>query len=200
MVSVDGTDFRIPHSGRRFYTKKFNASGLRYEVALCIKSGKIVWVIGPYECGSWPDINIFRNALRSELDDGERVEADDGYVGDAPQHVKCPKSISNRSATELMQSLVRRRQEHVNKRFKQWGILKQLYRHDITKHGDVFMAIVAITELIIENGEPLMDVEYEDPYLDDHYYPENLEAAVADEDDNSSVGGSSSDEETIDRS
>ena len=76
----------------------------------------------------------------------------------------------------------------------------KLYRHDITKHGDVFMAIVAITELIIENGEPLMDVEYEDPYLDDHYYPENLEAAVADEDDNSSVGGSSSDEETIDRS
>ena len=145
--------------------------------------------------GSWPDINIFRNALISELEEGERVEADDGYIGDAPQYVKCPKSISNRSDCELMQSLVRRRQEHVNKRFKQWGILKQLYRHDITKHGFVFMAIVAITELAIENGEPLMEVEYEDPYLDDHYYPENLqqeEDGSGSEDDNSSVGGSSS--------
>ena len=105
---------------------------------------------------------------------------------------KCPKSIANRSATELMQSLVRRRQEHVNKRFKQWGILKQSYRHDMTKHGYVFMSIATITELQIENGQPLMDVEYEDPYLDDHYYPENLqddeEAPEEDQNDND-VGG-----------
>jgi hypothetical protein len=26
------------------------------------------------------------------LEEGERVEADDGYVGEAPRHVKCPKS------------------------------------------------------------------------------------------------------------
>ena len=148
-----------------------------------------MWVNGAYECGSWPDISIFHNALLSELDEGERVEADDGYTGESPHFVKCPKSISNRSECELMQTLVHRRQEHVNKRFKQWGILKQLYRHDITKQY-AFKSIAAITELIIENGEPLMDVEYQDPYLDDHYYPENLAGAEQEqdaEDDNSSI-------------
>jgi hypothetical protein len=31
----------------------------------------------------------------SNLDPGERVEADDGYVGKTPRHVKCPMSFNN---------------------------------------------------------------------------------------------------------
>ena len=61
-----------------------------------------------------------------------------------------------------MQSRVRSRQETVNKRFKQWEILVQVYRHDITMHGYVFRAIAVITQLAIENGEPLFPVDYND--------------------------------------
>ena len=66
----------------------------------------------------------------------------------------------------------------------------------MTHHGYVFMSIATITELQIENGEPLMNVEYEDPYLDNHYYPENLQE-YEDElaDDNSSFGGSTTSSE-----
>lgn len=172
LVSVDGTDFRIPHAGRRFYSYKYKASGLRYEVALCILSGEIVWLNGPFEPGIWNDISIFRSALLGELEEGERVEADDGYSGEAPRHVKCPCSIAQRDDTDEMQSIVRRRHETVNKRFKQFGVLKQLYRHDIRDHGDKFRCVAIVTQLSIQNGEPLFSVDYEDPYLNDNYFPE----------------------------
>ena len=71
-----------------------------------------------------------------KLKDGERVKADDGCLGEAPQHIKCPKSFCNTAETTRMQSTIRSRQESVNKRFKQFGILKQVYRHDLSDHGD----------------------------------------------------------------
>lgn len=162
MTSVDCTDFRIPQYGRDFYSYKFNKSGLRYEVALCIKTGDIVWVNGPFAPGLYNDWQIFQEALQSHLGECERVEADDGYVGGAPQHVKCPKSFANPKETEEMQKRVRARHETVNKRFKQWGILEQQFRNDLSKHSDVFHAIAVITQLSIENGEPLFSVDYND--------------------------------------
>ena len=91
LMSVDGTDFRIAEHGKKFYSFKFKKSALRYEVALCILTGDIVWINGPYEPGVWNDIAIFRDGIMHHLEDGERVEADDGYLGEAPKYVKCPK-------------------------------------------------------------------------------------------------------------
>ena len=93
---------------------------------------------------------------------GERIEADDGYIGDAPEKAKCPGSVTNKLENEKMQKRVRSRQETINKRVKQWAILSDMYRHDITQHGYIFRAIAVITQLAIENGEPLFAVEYED--------------------------------------
>ena len=49
-----------------------------------------------------------------------------------------------------------------NKQFKQWGILGQVFCHDIPKHGLVFNVIATITQITIENGEPLFDASYSD--------------------------------------
>ena len=98
----------------------------------------------------------------SHLEHGERVEADDGYIGEAPQFVKCPASFVNSPDTQQMKLIVRRQQETVNKRFKMWGSLKQVYRHKIEEHGELFRAICVITQLTIINGEPLFTVGYED--------------------------------------
>lgn len=163
LITNDGTDFRVAEHGKRWYSFKFKKSGLRYEVGLCILTGEIVWICGPYECGKWNDISIFRNALMTELGPNERVEADDGYIGEHPRHIKCPKGFANQEQTLFMQQRVRNRQETVNKRFKNWGILKQVYRHAIPKHGDVFRAIVVITQLSITNGEQLFECGYKDP-------------------------------------
>lgn len=165
LVSVDGTDFQIEEHGRIFYCHKTKKSGLRYEVALGILSGNIVWVNGPFPCGAWPDIKIFRHSLASFLEQGERVEADNGYIGEAPQYVKCPKSFTNGEEKSAMQKRVRARQETVNRRFKTWGCLGKRFRHDIPKHGDVFRAVAVITELSIQSGEALFDVEYKDDEL-----------------------------------
>ena len=163
LVTVDGTDFRIAEHGRPFYSHKFKKSGLRYEVALCILTGDIVWINGPYECGKWPDIEIFRNSLVSQLAPNERVEADDGYIGEHPQHVKCPKGIANPFETEYMQQRARNRQETVNNCFKFWGALKQVWRNPIVLHGDAFRAIAIVTQVAINSGERLFEVGYRDP-------------------------------------
>ncbi len=167
LVSVDDTDFLVPSAGRKFHSHKYKfGSALRYEVAVCILSGDLVWINGPYEPGIWNDLSIFRNALLSELDNGERVEADNGYRGESPKFVKCPSSIGNHEESEHMSAFVRRRQETINKRFKQWGILKHVYRGDFSKHGQVFRVCAIVTQLAIENGEPLFQVDYDDPDFD----------------------------------
>ena len=166
LVSCDGTDFRISQHGSDYASHKFaKKSGLRYEVCLCILTGDIVWIHGPFPCGKWPDINIFQNSLVSFLGQFERVEADDGYIGEAPLRVKCPKSFANPKETEFMQQRVRNRQETVNKRFKDWGILRQLFWHDehLAQHGDVFRAIANLTQISINNGEKLFSTGYRDP-------------------------------------
>ncbi len=186
LVSVDSTDFQVPFAGRKFHSHKYKfGSAVRYEVAICILTGDLVWVNGPYEPGIWNDIAIFRNSLLSMLEDGERAEGDDGYRGAAPKFIKCPASIGNVTAMETQQAFVRRRHETINRRFKQWGILKQVYRGDVTKHGQVFRLVAIITQLAIESGEPLFQVDYEDPEFDNLYFDDNdvLEDNTEDERD-----------------
>jgi hypothetical protein len=90
--AVDGTDVRIqeptPFSSG-WHSKKFNGPGLWYEIAISIRSGDAVWIHGPFPCGHWPDIKIFRDALINGLDEREKVEADKGYRGE-PESVSVP--------------------------------------------------------------------------------------------------------------
>ena len=86
LLSVDGTDFRTRWINVNFWSYKFKKCGFRYEVALCIKTGWICWLNGPYAPGIWNDQMIFGDALAYELEEGERVEADDGYEPHAVMH------------------------------------------------------------------------------------------------------------------
>ena len=153
----------VPENGRTFYSFKFKKSGLRYEIYLCIKTGEIVWINGPYECGIWNNLQIFRNSLMSHLEPGERVEADDGYIGEHPQHIKCPRGFANDPECIYMQQRIRNRQETVNKRFKNWGILKQVFRGNIPDHGDAVHAVGVITQISIMGGEKLFSCGYRNP-------------------------------------
>ena len=172
-MSVDCLDFEIqePHPfqlpwSKRWYSHKFKGPGLRYEVALSIIAGDIVWTNGPFPCGMKDDWQIFRDGLRNFLENDERVEADDGYGAGDPEFVKTPAGINHPIAKKAFRNCVRARQESVNQRFRQWGALglgHQVYRHDIMNHQTVFQAVVVITQVAIENGEPLFDVSnYDD--------------------------------------
>ena len=132
-------------------------------MCICIQTGDIVWINGPFAAGRNNDMIIFRDSLMSHLGIAERVEADNGYIGEAPQHVKCPKSFTNLQETEHMQQRVRNRQESANKLFKDWEVLKVVYRHQLDTHADVFRAIAIITQLKINSGEKLFECGYKDP-------------------------------------
>ena len=175
LVSINGADFCIPHAGRNFCSHKCKASGLRCEVAVCILSGECMWINGPFEPGMHNDIEAFHSALIDESEEGERVEADDGHNGEAPRCVKTPNSVTQRFDTDLQQSLVRRRQETINKRFKQFGVLKQIFRHDVRDHGKCFRSVAVVAQLSIQHGEPPFSVDCKDPHLDDFCHPENLQ-------------------------
>jgi hypothetical protein len=126
---------------------------LRYEVGICIQSGKIVWFNGGVPCGEWPDLRLARNAFTAMLDAGERALADKGY-NDRNCFI-----IPIEGEERPDQKAIMARHETVNRRLKQFGILQKVYRHNLRKHPQCFRAVLNLTELMIENGEPLYDIE-----------------------------------------
>lgn len=129
------------------------APGLKYEVALCIKNGDMRWINNSFHCGKWNDIVNFRDSLMLELEENERVKADDGYVGEVPQCVSFSKSFAKDDKCKLMQSLERNRQVTLNSILKYWRILKHMCRHDVSIYGDVFQYIIVITQFVLNYGE-----------------------------------------------
>ena len=106
-------------------------------------------------------IQIFRHALKNLLEEGERVEADDGYIGEAPKYVLCPKAIRSIKVTRRRAQLaqrIRSRQETVNKRFKQFACLNEIFRHRVQCHSMCFRAIVVLTQISIQKGHALFKV------------------------------------------
>ena len=157
--TVDGTDFRIAEPlpfSKKWYSHKFKRAGLRYEVAVCIQTSEIVWINGPFACGQWPDLKIFSSALVNMLGPNEMVETDDGY-----KHPRCRRTshvISKQDSRA--RAIARARHECINKKFKQWGCMKQPFRHELWKHKYCFKAIVALTQLSIRHGEMPFHVNY----------------------------------------
>ena len=82
-VSEDGTDFRVLERvpfDRKWFSHKFKGPGLRYEIGLSIRDGIIVWAHGPFPCGAWTDLRIFRSNLKHRLKHGEHVLTDAGFL------------------------------------------------------------------------------------------------------------------------
>ena len=76
---------------------------------------------------------------------------------------------------QYMKKVARARHETVNGRFEQWGALRQIFRHDGSKHGVVMSAIVNITQIEHEEESPLFPIYYDEEsplfpiYYDDSY-------------------------------
>lgn len=167
MVSVDCLDLEIqepwPYNfrlSRMWYSHKFKGPGLRYEVAVSILGGDIVWTCGPFPCGRMNDLMIFREGgLKDALERGERVEADDGYAALDPQFVRSKSGAFHPEETKIIRNRIMARQETANKRLTQWNVLAQIFRHDLSKHSICFRAVANITQLAIEDGDTLFEVE-----------------------------------------
>ena len=161
-MTVDGTDFRIqePHPweqdrNRRFYSHKFKGPGLRYEIGICIKTGHLVWFHGPFPCGAYSDLKIYNLKLKHCLHPGEKVIADQGYKG---EYSICTKIDAKNESHKKSMSICRARHETINRRFKCFQCLQQIWRHDRAKHEFVFMAVATIVQIELENSRPPFQV------------------------------------------
>ena len=156
---VDGTDYRIfePRAlgfNPGWFSHKFRGPGVRWEVATCINTGWIVWIHGPFPCGTYSDLRIYRMALKTHLLPGERVVADGTYKD--PTVILKQQARNPEHAREM--ALARSRHEIVNGRFKDFGALSQVFRHDRNKHRFVFTPIAVITQLEIMTGGAPFDI------------------------------------------
>ena len=103
---------------------------------------------GPFSCGSYSDLRIFRKNLRLLLIPGELVVADGTYKGN-----RCKNRGS--AASNCLYGIMRARYDTCNKRIKEFDILGQRFRHNITKHGACNRAVAKMSQLMIRNGHPL---------------------------------------------
>lgn len=152
-MSLDGTDFRIAEPSPfdpKWYSHKFKAAGLRYEVGLSITTGKIVWQYGGFACGEMNDLMIARDKLVQFLIPNEKVLADKGYQDS--RYFITPTDENGIRHKQIMS-----RHETVNKRYKQFEILNERFRHDNSKHSSVFYAIGNILSFVLEE-EPLYNI------------------------------------------
>ena len=67
------------------------------------------WIHGPFAPGDYNDVMVFCHALRQELGENERVEADDGYGGEDPNYVKTPGKVWHDSRQKPVRAHVRSR-------------------------------------------------------------------------------------------
>ena len=170
-VTIDTTDCAIQEpkgngrskSGRwlpfdpKWHSHKFHGAGVRYELAINIQNGFIVWLNGPFPCGQYNDIRIFKEGLQNRLADGELVEADGIYRGVDGVRAKGDfASFSDKRA----KGRARARHENGNGKLKCFGCLKEIWRHPLEKHRHAFAAVVVIVQLSIESGESLSQVNY----------------------------------------
>ena len=157
-TSMDGTDFRIyrPFRGSRgWYSYKTNSSGKRYIFGIGIPSGLLCFLEGPYPAGHWHDLTIYRRTMRHLLLPGEMVIADGGYRGEPT--VITPEDTIDPNALRLM-STARARHEGINGMFKHFRILRDIYRHDRSKHENIVKCIAIFVQLKLRRGEGTYEV------------------------------------------
>ena len=157
-ISVDSTDIPVAEDSPidpDMYSYKLKRAALRYEIILSLTTGNIVWLNGPFKAGACNDKSIFNNGVAHKLRTAhELAVTDKGYGGpevlsrdDIPHHLK------------HLHNLYKARQETVNKRFKNFTVLSQVFRNGHYEHADCFFAVASIVQVLLQHGEPLFEIE-----------------------------------------
>jgi hypothetical protein len=89
-----------------------------------------------------------------KIPEGKRAIVDSGLRGSAK--ASTPK-LGHSKEAKLFISRVRSRMETLFKRFKNFGILRQQFRHDLDFHMEILHAVVVIVAYDMENEHPLFD-------------------------------------------
>lgn len=161
VVSVDGTDFRTREISNEEFNQvkgncshKFRHCALRYEIAISVRTGFVVWINGPFR-GAACEKTIYTRGLAKKIKEGKLCISDGGYAG-------CDKvSMPNyREPKELrrFKTLIRTRHESFNGRVTGFRCLQETFQYAPTQHVICFEAVVVMLQYQIELGHPLYDL------------------------------------------
>jgi len=123
---------------------------MKYEIAVCLGDGKIVWCAGG-EGGSVHDITLLRMyGLLDMLRPSELILGDKAYIGES-QILTPFKSPKNDIEIEINSWVNKSRivVENVFGRIKKFSCLTTKWRHDTALHPMIFHLIARLTALDI---------------------------------------------------
>jgi DDE superfamily endonuclease len=149
-ISVDGTHCRINEPGNNpsseWYSHKFHKAAVNYEIGIDLHSSKVVWVNGPFPAGQ-SDLCVYRkeNGLRTVIQEGKKVIADNGYQSKDEINLSTPNPFDS-NAVKQYKTRARARHESFNKRIKDFGILSERFRHGFNKHKIAFESVCVIVQ------------------------------------------------------
>ena len=158
LISVDGTDMRIPQQCLAIPEDPFSLFKFKGKCALLYKIGVEIFLL-EMSCGltdpvlleSIPTSNFFAVAWLIFWTNMEGWKQTMDIFGNAPP-----------TKNQEMQNRVQSSHKSLNGRLKNWEIFKSMCHHDIMKHENVFWVIAVITQISINAGKQLFDVDYRD--------------------------------------
>lgn len=132
-----------------FYYWKTKACALKYEVVVSIKPLRILWVNGSLKPAKH-DLTISRENLLKNIGAHERFIADKAYIGEKAfitplKFIITPEEIQ----WNKMHHNLQRRVEWVNRRLKCFRCVKEIWRHEISKHHKVFVVVAQLVQLVL---------------------------------------------------
>ena len=104
-----------------------------------------------------PDSDVFKFGTLRELEDGEMCEGDTHYKRNLKDRFITWPSGSERAR---MAAKVEARHETVNRRFRDFAMMRNRWTHGRELFTSTFHAVAVIVQLHLENGEPLFQVKY----------------------------------------
>jgi hypothetical protein len=96
--------------------------------------------------------------LQEAIPEGKKALGNHGYDGARKKGKLTTKSHLNTKEVSLWKNLVLARHENFNARIKEFNILAEAFKFDISKHRIVMDAVCVLIMYDLENGRPLNEV------------------------------------------
>ena len=156
-ITLDGTDFKTwepKHPtrpiDRTYASHKFKAAGLRYELAISIKTGRCVWINGPFPAGTH-DMTIFRTRLKQKIQPGKAIIADCGYqTSQQDEKFMCTLIKFDSALVDKFKIRSRCRHKSFNGKIKQHGSMEQTWKNTPKKHKWAFVLVVLTLHYVFD--------------------------------------------------
>ena len=139
---------------------KNKKAGISYVIYTSILESKVIGFDGPFDAGTG-DATIFKNGMMQTMPHGKKMIGDKGFGHKDIAHlVSAPNPLDDEETLDFkIRASVR--QEHVNQRLTEFGVLDQKFTHNWdrkNKHKLCFKACLTLVQISIKEERPLIPI------------------------------------------